>query len=599
MNAPTLNHMKRLYTLYKFLLMLSALLWSVSISAQETLNIDLGNISLNPRGDTLVSATVTDGSGNPVENARINWSTEPGYLGKVDRQSKLVAGHPGEGFLIAKYKDLRDSVFLVVNGTPKNDNDDDEDEMEEEYPKIKIVPDNIRVEISDSVELRAFYIDSIGVKIDTVFTWSVEPIEVGQFSDSSSGLFYSANEPGRGIIVASLGELADTAKITVYESKEKREKIQKEKDKQNNRGKQLTIEPGDMTVYTGHQPIQYSGSYKTNGIKHQEAEFSWSVSDTTVARIDENGLLVLSGEPGMTLVSANYSNFRASVELMVVDSTVDLDVNKITVRRVLPDSKELKPKYFKEGESYKIGGLPYPLNLLNAGQLHFPFGCVDEDIDIFMFIPEEYASMNDDSTAVIFSDDIVTGVKFSVVPAGSDTIVQPYYFNVPVELKLIYKQELLDSLGIDPMNLDMFFADNTGFVEVDDQIATVDTARNRIYASIEHFSTIVVKQAVGKTSVNEFQTDREDEFTCYPNPFRTSTKIQFKLEEKADVVLSIYNLFGQEIKVLAKEELPSGQHKFTWNGSQKNGTKATSGIYLVRFIKDGEVSKVQRIVLNR
>ena len=584
--------MKKIYIPTQLLLFIAGLVLTFNATSQS-LEITPGDFILDPNASKFVEATFTDSTGDTIYDAKIKWHTDPGYLGKVNKEDMLIANHPGEGFLIAKYQDYRDSVKLVVNGTPKND----DDEMDEDYPKVKIVPSSIRVEISDSVELRAFYIDSTGMKVDTTFTWSAEPTEVGMFPDSSNSMFYSADTPAKGTVIATLGELADTVKITVYESIAKKEK--KEKEEHGNKGKQLTIEPGDMTIYTGHEPISYSATYKTNGNKHQDAEFIWNVTDTTVATINENGLLTLTGETGMTLVVANYSNFEAAVELLVVDSTVDLNVNTISIRRVLPNGNELHPKYFKEGESYKIGGLPYPLNILNAGMLHFPFGCINEDIDIFMFIPEEYAEMNDDRTEVDFSEEIITGVKFSVVPAGSDTIVTPYWFNVPVELKLVYKRDLLDSLGVDPHDLNVFFADNTSFIPANDGVATVDTARNRIYASIEHFSTIVVKAAESTTNVNDLEPEPDNLFEVYPNPFRTATNIEFNLDRKANVQLSIFNMFGQQVKVLLDGEMPEGKHKVRWNGIDENGSPATTGIYLCRFIKNGEVSNVKRLVINR
>lgn len=588
--------MKKIYIPTQFLLLIAGILLTLNATSQS-LEITSGDVTLDPEATATVTAIFTDSSGVTLDDARIKWHTEPGYLGKVNKDNVLVANHPGEGYLIAKFQDYRDSVMLVVTGTPKDDDDDDSEETEEDYPKVKIVPSSIRVEISDSVELRAFYIDSMGTKVDTTFTWSAEPMEVGMFPDPGKSMFYSAELPGTGMVIATLGELADTAKITVYESRAKKEK--KEKEEHGNKGKQLTIDPGDMTVYTGHEPITYSATYKTNGNKHQDAEFIWSVSDTAVAQIDESGLLTLTGETGMTLVQANYSNFQAAVELLVVDSTVDLDVNTISVRRVLPNGNELHPKCFKEGESYKIGGLPYPLNILNAGMLHFPYGCISEDIDIFMFIPEKYAEMNDDSTEVDFSEEIITGVKFSVVPAGSDTIVEPYYFNIPVELKLVYKRDLLDSLGVDPHDLNVFFAENAGFVETAEGVATVDTARNRIYASIEHFSTIVVKAAESTTRVDDLKPEPNNHFEVYPNPFSTSTNIEFNLEITADVQLSIFNMFGQRVKVLVNGEMPAGKHKIRWNGTQENGSPATTGIYLCRFVKNGEVNNVKRLVINR
>ncbi|MFV0590120.1 MAG: T9SS type A sorting domain-containing protein [Draconibacterium sp.] len=216
-----------------------------------------------------------------------------------------------------------------------------------------------------------------------------------------------------------------------------------------------------------------------------------------------------------------------------------------------------------------------------------------------MFIPEEYASANEDSTEVEFNNDIITGVKFSVVPVGSDTIVEPYWFNIPVELKLVYKKDLLDSLGVDPMDLDVFFADNTGFVPVNNQIAMVDTARNRIYASIGHFSTLVVKSGESKTGVKDVIPQETPAFTVYPNPFSTQSVIEFKLEQAAHINLSIYNSFGQKIKVLANDDFNNGIHRFVWKGDTTNGSKASAGIYLVRMIQNRETTNVQRLVLSR
>ncbi len=589
--------MKHFYSLKKTYLFLIAFMLMLSATSQ-TITITPDEITLDPHATISVSAVVTDTSGTTIDDAKINWSTDPGYLGKVDKNGVLTANHSGEGILIAKYRDLRDSVSFTVTGTPKNDDDDDKPEEEREYPKIKIVPDNVRLEIMDSVELRAFYIDSTGTKIDTTFTWSVIPEELGSFSDSTGNVFYSTDETGKGTLVATLGDLKDEAKITVYETKAKREKIKEEKEHQNHKGKQLTIVPGDTVVYTGHPSIQYSAVLKNNGEKHENATFNWSVSDTTIAEIDEFGMLLLSGETGMTLVSAEYENFQASVELLVIDSTIDLEVNTISIRRVLPNGNELKPKYFKEGDSYKIGGLPYPLNILNAGMLHFPFGCIDEDIDIYMFIPEEYAEVDDSTTEVTFTDEVITGVKFNVKPVGSDTIVEPYYFNVPINLSLVFKHDLLDSLGVTPEELDVFFAENTGFEEIDEHVA-VDTVRNKIYANIIHFSTIVVKQGNVTTSVEGVKPIAADDLTIYPNPFTSSATIQFMINEPSAVQVEIYNLFGQKVQLLTNRQYDEGIHQITWKGDDINGAPASSGVYLCRFIKDGNISQVQKIVLKR
>ncbi len=579
--------MKKFYIAQRIGLSLFFLFSVIYSFSQESLTITIPDIEIDPGQSMLVTAEYTDSSGT-VQDVKIKWNTEPGYLGKVDKNGNLTANHSGEGVLIAKYKELRDSVNLKVTGIVKGDGEEDD------YPKVKVIPGKIKVALGDSVELAAFYINEFDEKVDTSFTWEVLPPELGHFPDSSVSMFY-ADSIGKGFIVASLGDLADTVKLEIQEPKVKANK--------GNNSRQMQITPGDTVVALGSiLDIQYEAEYKTNGNKHEGAELMWSISGDSIGTIDAStGLLVLSGETGLALIKAEYSNFSASVELLVVDSLVDPVVNTITIHRVLPDGTELPAKSFNEGESYKIGGLPFPLNILNGGMLHFPFGCIDEDILIYMFIPEEYAEVDEDSVEVEFTDEIITGVKFNVMPAGSDSIVEPYYFNIPLNLSLVFKHGLLDSLGISPENLDVFFAENTGFVQVNDGSGNiaVDTVKNKIYAAIEHFSTIIVKQKESKTFVEQRELDEDEMMVVYPNPFSVSTQIAFKLAEKSDIDLTVYNLSGQIVRVLAHGEKTKGLHTVNWNGQNENGSPSSPGIYLCRMLVNGEKTVVKRLVLSR
>ena len=232
--------------------------------------------------------------------------------------------------------------------------------------------------------------------------------------------------------------------------------------------------------------------------------------------------------------------------------------------------------------------------------LHFPFGCIEEDIVIYMFIPEEYAELDDENSEVSFEDEIITGVKFSVMPVDSESIEEPYYFKKPVILSLVFKKGLLDSLGVNPENLDVFFADNTGFVQIEDsENVVVDTVRNKIYSSIEHFSTIVVRQKNSDTGVEDLNWTSENEIRIYPNPFNSSTNIRFHLSEETEVKLAVYNIFGQQIKQLVNEVKSEGSYVVNWNGTNETGTRVPTGIYLCRMLKKGMVTSVTRVVLNR
>ncbi|MBW6513948.1 MAG: T9SS type A sorting domain-containing protein [Candidatus Syntrophosphaera sp.] len=68
-----------------------------------------------------------------------------------------------------------------------------------------------------------------------------------------------------------------------------------------------------------------------------------------------------------------------------------------------------------------------------------------------------------------------------------------------------------------------------------------------------------------------------------PNPFSQSSSITLKTNAGLDnASIGIYNLRGQLVKNLGKQDLGKGTHTFVWNGLDNNGAPAASGIYLVR-----------------
>lgn len=65
----------------------------------------------------------------------------------------------------------------------------------------------------------------------------------------------------------------------------------------------------------------------------------------------------------------------------------------------------------------------------------------------------------------------------------------------------------------------------------------------------------------------------------YPNPFNPTTAIEFTLEKTESVNLSIYNERGQLVKTLVSDEVPAGNSRVYWNGTDANGNQVSSGVY--------------------
>ncbi len=76
----------------------------------------------------------------------------------------------------------------------------------------------------------------------------------------------------------------------------------------------------------------------------------------------------------------------------------------------------------------------------------------------------------------------------------------------------------------------------------------------------------------------------------YPNPFNMTTVIRFALPTDNLVSLKIYNMLGQEIAVIADNQLfGSGWHNLWWNGTDKSGKIVSTGIYLYRLVAGSRV----------
>jgi len=84
----------------------------------------------------------------------------------------------------------------------------------------------------------------------------------------------------------------------------------------------------------------------------------------------------------------------------------------------------------------------------------------------------------------------------------------------------------------------------------------------------------------------------------YPNPFNPSTTINYSLIENSKVSLNIYNIKGQKVKQLVRDQRTAGQHSVIWNGRDDNGKSVSSGIYFYKLITDN-FEKTKKMILMK
>ncbi|MBI1805211.1 MAG: T9SS type A sorting domain-containing protein [Ignavibacteriae bacterium] len=69
----------------------------------------------------------------------------------------------------------------------------------------------------------------------------------------------------------------------------------------------------------------------------------------------------------------------------------------------------------------------------------------------------------------------------------------------------------------------------------------------------------------------------------YPNPFNPLTVIRYQLAVESKVTLKIYNVLGQEVKILVSETRDAGTEQVEWNSRNNTGDPIASGVYFYRI----------------
>lgn len=83
-----------------------------------------------------------------------------------------------------------------------------------------------------------------------------------------------------------------------------------------------------------------------------------------------------------------------------------------------------------------------------------------------------------------------------------------------------------------------------------------------------------------------------------PNPFNPSTTIRFELPRECDVVLSIYDVSGRRVAVLADAAYGPGEHEIVWAGRDARGARVASGVYFCRMEADSFEGTTRMVLLK-
>ena len=103
------------------------------------------------------------------------------------------------------------------------------------------------------------------------------------------------------------------------------------------------------------------------------------------------------------------------------------------------------------------------------------------------------------------------------------------------------------------------------------------------------------KLAVGTRLLSKLPNGLGDPF---PSPFNAEVTIPFALAEAGPVRFAVYNLMGQQVRVLADGWLAAGAHRVRWDGRTDAGVEAASGVYWA-MLQAGTNVQTAKLVLIR
>ncbi len=84
----------------------------------------------------------------------------------------------------------------------------------------------------------------------------------------------------------------------------------------------------------------------------------------------------------------------------------------------------------------------------------------------------------------------------------------------------------------------------------------------------------------------------------FPNPFNTTTSIEYFVINSGKVKLEVYDVYGSKVRTLVDANQSRGNYSANWDGRNSSGVKLNEGMYFYRLVVDGYMA-VKKMVFTR
>ena len=265
---------------------------SASSTATVTMAQAVATVAVAPATDTLLTgdtlrlaAAATDANGHAVADAEFTWVSSDTLVAVVDDAGLVTGLGAGEAEIAATAAAVSGRAILaVVAPVPTT---------------VSVTPDTVVLTaIGQAAQVAAEVRDQGGhVMVGARVSWSSADTMVAEVD--STGLVTAAGG-GTTVVTVAAGGASAGAVVTVMQSADS-----------------VDVSPPAATVAVGDTLRLVAEAFDENAHRIEGAEFDWSSSDSSVARVDGSGLLRGVAE-GVASVTATAGNGRGRAEITVV-----------------------------------------------------------------------------------------------------------------------------------------------------------------------------------------------------------------------------------------------------------------------------------------
>ena len=264
---------------------------TVSGTATVMVAQEVSAVTVSPAADTLVAGDTLrlaveamDATGHPVAGAEFSWASSDPLVAVVDDAGIVTGVEAGEVEVTATAAGVTGRADLtVVAPAPTT---------------IAITPDTVALAaLGQTAQLAAEVRDQAGRAMEGVpVAWSSGDTIVAAVD--SAGLVTAAGA-GETTITATSGEASGQAVVTVMQA-----------------AGSLIVSPAADTVAQGDTLRLVAEAFDENGHRVEGAQFDWSSSAVSVARVDGSGLVTGVAE-GTATITATSGDARGTAEITV------------------------------------------------------------------------------------------------------------------------------------------------------------------------------------------------------------------------------------------------------------------------------------------